>query len=240
VIVAILPARLQSERLPRKVLADIGGVPMFARTHARVVAAGFDRVIVATDAAEVAAVARARGIDVTMTPPARNGTERVAAAAAAMTLSPGTTVVNVQADEPLVDPGLLRAIAGAVTPRTPIATAAAPLAAEEAADPARVKVIVDAQARARQFSRQPIPRGGPYWVHVGVYAFEVGILAAVVALPPTEIEAGEKLEQLRWMQAGYAIAVVRAGHAGPSVDTPSDLERVRAIVAGLQHPPVTR
>lgn len=131
-----------------------------------------------------------------------------------------------------MDPALLRRVAAAVAPTTPIATAAAPLPAEEAADPARVKVVADARGRALYFSRAAIPSGGPFAVHVGVYAFEGGVLADVAALPRSSLEAAEGLEQLRWLDAGYAIALVRAGQAWPSVDTPSDLERVRAIVAG--------
>jgi 3-deoxy-manno-octulosonate cytidylyltransferase (CMP-KDO synthetase) len=144
-------------------------------------------------------------------------------------------IVNVQADEPFVDAAHVRAIAEGVAsagegPR--IATGSAPLDAAEAGNPARVKVVVDAGGRALYFSRAPIPSGGPFRVHVGIYAFGAEVLAALTGLPDSgpaaALEASERLEQLRWLAAGHPIRVVPLPVGGDSVDTPEDLLRARA------------
>lgn len=227
-VLAVIPARLASTRLPEKVLADIGGAPMVVRVWERVRRAeGIERVLVATDDRRVYDAVRAHGADVVMTGEHPSGTDRVAEAARN---SGALRVVNVQGDEPFVDPTDIARVAAAVTDATPIATAAAPLT-EGFEDPARVKVVCDDGGRALYFSRQPIPTGGPYRLHVGLYAFTAAALQAVAALPPAPLERAERLEQLRWLAAGYRIRVVSVP-AGPiSVDTAEDLARARARYA---------
>lgn len=224
-VLAVIPARLASSRLPEKVLADIGGAPMVVRVWERVRRAeGIDRVLVATDDRRIYNVVRDFGAEVVMTGEHPSGTDRVAEAARH---SGALRVVNVQGDEPFVDPTDIARVAASVSDATPIATAAAPLAGG-ADDPARVKVVCDDAGRALYFSRQPIPTGGPYRLHVGLYAFTAAALGAVATLPPSPLERAERLEQLRWLAAGFRVKVV-AVPAGPtSVDTPDDLARARA------------
>ena len=231
-IVAIIPARSASARLPGKVLADIGGAPMVVRVWERVFAArGVDAVYVATDDDAVAQAVLAHGGRVLRTGPASNGTLRVAAAAASLSPAP-TVVVNVQGDEPFVEPSLVTDLADAVVRGAAIATASAPLDAAEASKASRVKVVTDASGRALYFSRAPIPTRGPYRVHVGVYAFEARTLARVAALAPSPLEQAEQLEQLRWLEAGVPIQVLTVADAGLAVDTADDLQRARARWAG--------
>ncbi len=223
-VLAVIPARLGSTRLPGKALADLGGAPMVVRVWERVRRAeGIDRVLVATDDERIAAAVRSRGGEAVLTGECASGTDRVAEAARN---TGALRVVNVQGDEPFVEPADIARVAAAVTEATPIATAAAPLT-EGVEDPARVKVVCDDAGRALYFSRLPIPSGGPWRLHVGLYAFTAQVLAAVAALPPAPLERSERLEQLRWLAAGYRIRVVSVP-AGPlSVDTPDDLERAR-------------
>jgi 3-deoxy-manno-octulosonate cytidylyltransferase (CMP-KDO synthetase) len=223
-VLAVIPARMGSTRLPGKALADLGGAPMVVRVWERVRRAeGIDRVLVATDDDRIAAAVRARGGEAVMTGVCASGTDRVAEAARN---SGALRVVNVQGDEPFVEPTDIARVAAAVSEGTPIATAAAPLV-DGWDDPARVKVVCDDAGRALYFSRQPIPSGGPYRLHVGLYAFTAQALAAVAALPPGVLERTERLEQLRWLAAGYRIKVVAIPEGALSVDTPADLERAR-------------
>ncbi len=240
--IVILPARLASTRLPEKMLVDLGGVPVVVRTWQRV-AAVFEQVWVATEDDRIEAVVRAAGGRVVRTGPAPSGTHRVADAARRLAgegrLAPHAVVVNVQADEPFVDPGAVARVAAAVasmgTDGARIATGAAPLDAAHAHDPARVKVVTDARGHALYFSRAAIPSGGPFRVHVGIYAFGVETLAALAALPDTgpaaALEASERLEQLRWLASGYPICVVDLAEGGDSIDTPADLARARQRLA---------
>ncbi len=230
-VVAILPARMGSVRLVGKMLADLGGLPLVVRTWQRATAApGIDRVYVATDDARIADACRAVGADVVMTGECASGTDRVAAAAALLCLTDDDVVVNVQGDEPFADPHHVGAIAAAVNDRAPIATGAVPLAGDPA-EPARVKVVTDDHGRALYFSRQPIPTGGPFWLHLGIYAFRGAALRAVAALPPAPLESSERLEQLRWLAAGWSIQVVPLEGDPLSVDTAADLDRARARLA---------
>lgn len=223
-VLAVIPARMGSTRLPGKALADLGGAPMVVRVWERVRRAeGIDRVLVATDDDRIAAAVRARGGEAVMTGVCASGTDRVAEAARN---SGALRVVNVQGDEPFVEPTDIARVAAAVSEGTPIATAAAPLV-DGWDDPARVKVVCDDAGRALYFSRQPIPSGGAYRLHVGLYAFTAQALAAVAALPPGVLERAERLEQLRWLAAGYRIKVVAIPEGALSVDTPADLERAR-------------
>lgn len=227
-VLAVIPARFASTRLPGKALADLAGTPMVVRVWERVRRAeGIDKVLVATDDARIAEVVRARGGEVVMTGPCVSGTDRVAEAARNRG---ARVVVNVQGDEPFVDPTDITRVAAAVSDGTPIATAAAPLV-EGVEDPARVKVVCDDAGRALYFSRQPIPHGGPWRLHIGLYAFTGAVLEGLAGLPPSPLEKAERLEQLRWLEAGYRIRVVSVPQVSLSVDTPEDLALARARLA---------
>ncbi len=235
----ILPARLASTRLSEKMLADLGGVPLVVRTWQRV-ASRFEHIWVATDDARIEGVVRDAGGKVVRTGAAPSGTHRVAEAArwlrAAGHLPGDGVVVNVQADEPFVDPEAVARVARAVAPAgtggARIATGAAPLEVPLAAETARVKVVTDARGHALYFSRAAIPSGGPFRVHVGIYAFGVETLSALADLPEdgpaAALEASERLEQLRWLASGHAIRVVDLERGGDSIDTAEDLARARA------------
>lgn len=227
-----IPARRGSTRLADKMLADLCGAPVIVRTWQRVREAGFERVFVVTDDADIAACVREAGGDAVMTGEAPNGTARVAQALAG---TDAQVVLNVQGDEPLVAAETLHRVASAmledVGQSVAISTGFAPLDPAEAERPERVKVVVDEVGRALYFSRSPVPHGGPFRVHVGIYAFRPAVLRRVVALPPSPLEQSERLEQLRWLAHGYAIHVVAVEAPAPSVDTQADLDRVRAIFA---------
>lgn len=213
-------------------LADVAGQPLIVRTWRRVREAGFTRIFVATDDPVIAAVVTAAGASVRLTGSHPNGTTRIAAALEGM---PADVVLNVQGDEPLVPIETLHAIAAALLDPEgaafSIATGAAPLTDREAQRPERVKVVVGKRGRALAFSRVAIPVGGPYLLHVGVYAFRPETLQSVVRLPASMSEGAERLEQLRWLEAGEPIRVVEVAAVAPAVDTAVDLEHVRAIFA---------
>jgi 3-deoxy-manno-octulosonate cytidylyltransferase (CMP-KDO synthetase) len=247
--IVIVPARMASTRLPRKPLADIGGVPMVVRVARNAAASGAARVVVAADDDEILAACSTHGVDSILTSKAHeSGTDRLAETARLLALDPHTIVVNVQADEPLLPPAVMREVAQLLHSRTDceIATAAHPIVdASEFFSPDVVKVVVDAEARALMFSRAPIPwsrdafaatraklpTGLPAWRHVGLYAYRAGFLARFPTLPRTAIEEHEKLEQLRALTQGVGIAVLQLVSAlPPGVDTPDDLQRVRAMI----------
>lgn len=250
--VAIIPARLRSTRLPGKPLADIGGLPMVVRVAQRATASGARRVVIATDAPEVMAAAAAHAIEAVLTRADHpSGTDRLAEAAALLDLADSDRVVNVQGDEPLIEPAVIAAVdrALAADPSCAIATAAHPI--ETIADylsPHVVKVVTDVRGRALYFSRAPIPferdapppadtlsatlRAAPVLRHVGLYAYRVGFLRSYPELPRSPLESIESLEQLRALWHGLPIAVLTLDQApAAGVDTPADLERVRALVA---------
>jgi len=189
-----------------------------------------DRVVVATDDEAIRhAVAHAGG-EVVMTGRCATGTDRVAEAARHYHAD---VVVNVQGDEPFVEPEVVDTVATAVDC---IQTLCAPLEAD-AEDPSRVKVVHDVTGRALYFSRLPIPRGGPWQVHLGLYAFPRDLLETISRLAPSPLERAESLEQLRWLEAGLPVRVVPVTSRSFSVDTPADLERARARWAD-EHPEV--
>ncbi|MFO1199576.1 MAG: 3-deoxy-manno-octulosonate cytidylyltransferase [Burkholderiaceae bacterium] len=256
--VALIPARLASTRLPDKPLADIGGVPMIVRVARRAAESGARRVVVATDAGSIAHAARAHGVEALMTRADHpSGTDRLTEAADALGLPDACIVVNVQGDEPLIPPALVADVARALeaSPECAIATAAHPVeTVDEYLNPNFVKVVTDARGRAAYFSRAPIPfdrdamKGFPATLpgalspelaanpplrHIGLYAYRVSFLRAFPGLARSPLEAIESLEQLRALWHGFQIAVMRVEHAPPGgVDTPEDLARVRALVAG--------
>jgi 3-deoxy-manno-octulosonate cytidylyltransferase (CMP-KDO synthetase) len=246
--VAVVPARYASTRLPGKPLADIAGKPMVVRVAERARASGAAQVWVATDHGEVAQVAREHGLEVCLTSPdCASGTDRLAEVAERLGWPDDTVVVNVQGDEPLIDPELIRATATLLheRPNAAMATVCHPLRdLAEVMNPNLVKVVLDQDGHALYFSRAAIPWARDAWAgaerelpaelpvyrHVGLYAYRVGFLKAYPGLARPAIEAFESLEQLRALYHGYRIAVLTIDRAmPPGVDTPEDLELVREL-----------
>lgn len=242
--IVIIPARLASTRLPNKPLADLGGKPMVVRVAERASASGAARVIVATDHLDIAAACAAHGVEAFMTRSDHpSGTDRIAEVARALELAPDAVVVNLQGDEPLIDPALLSACAARVAGGVPMATCAHPLAdAAECFNPNVVKVVLDKFERALYFSRATIPwhrdafaqskdslpPGYAPLRHIGLYAYTNEFLQTYPGLQAAPLEEVEALEQLRALWHGYPIAVhVTATAPAAGVDTPDDLERVR-------------
>jgi 3-deoxy-manno-octulosonate cytidylyltransferase (CMP-KDO synthetase) len=246
----LIPARLQSTRLPRKPLADIGGLPMVVRVARRAAIAGAQRVVVAADDEAITQVCTAHGVQALLTRADHpSGSDRLAEACEQLGLDGDDVVVNVQGDEPLIDPALIDAVAALLIERADcsMATAAHPITdVADIANPHVVKVVLDAHRRALYFSRAAIPWWRDGWAsaldklpdpaplrHIGLYAYRAGFLRRFPLLPPAPMESTESLEQLRALWHGHAIAVhVAAGAPAPGVDTAADLERVRAIVQG--------
>ncbi len=248
----LIPARLASTRLPDKPLADIGGLPMVVRVAQRALASGASRVVVAADDARIVDACTRHGIDALLTRTDHpSGSDRLAEACTQLALPDDAIVVNVQGDEPLIDPALIDAVAAelAAQPETAMSTAAHPIdSAADFGNPNVVKVVLDARGHALYFSRAPIPwwrdgrapNDGPAVPtsptplrHIGIYGYRVGFIRGFPTLPPAPIESTEALEQLRALWHGFRIAVhVSARSPGPGVDTPEDLARVRALFVG--------
>jgi len=234
-LAALIPARYSAQRLPGKPLADIGGVPMVVRVAERASRAqGIDQVAVATDDARIVAAVQAAGFRALMTDPAcRNGTERIAQAARDL---PADGYLNVQGDEPLVDPRAIALVAGLLRQGAQMATLARPLEPGEESLPQVVKAVIDARGRALYFSRSliPYPRApgalDPL-AHVGIYGFAAETLQQFARLPETALERAEGLEQLRALFHGIPIDVAVGRFPSIAVDTPEDLERVRRLFA---------
>ncbi|QOL49576.1 3-deoxy-manno-octulosonate cytidylyltransferase [Massilia litorea] len=240
----IIPARLASTRLPNKPLADLGGKPMVVRVAERARASGASRIVVATDHADILAACAAHGVEARMTRSDHpSGTDRIAEVALALGLADDEVVVNLQGDEPLIDPALLAACAGRISAGVPMATCAHPLSdVAEVFNPNVVKVVLDKAGRALYFSRATIPwhrdafaatrdvlpAGYAPLRHIGLYAYSNAFLQAYPGLEPAPLEQIEALEQLRVLWHGYPIAVHVTDSAPPAgVDTPEDLARVR-------------
>jgi 3-deoxy-manno-octulosonate cytidylyltransferase (CMP-KDO synthetase) len=237
--VGVIPARWGSTRFPGKSLHPICGRPLVVWVAEAVRrAAGLDEVMGATDVARIAAAVRDTGVSVVMThPDLPSGTDRVAAAAQP---EDDDIIVNIQGDEPLIDPGLIEALA--VRLRTDaayqMATAACPIrTSRELEARTVVKVVCDADGGALYFSRLPIPcrrDGEPdlqsdlYLRHVGIYAYRGAFLKRLVQEPPCALERTESLEQLRALYIGGRIAVLRTAHSGCGVDIPEDVGIVEA------------
>jgi 3-deoxy-manno-octulosonate cytidylyltransferase (CMP-KDO synthetase) len=233
-VLGVIPARLGAERLPGKPLRPLAGRPLivWVASNARNSRA-LDEVVVATDAPEVVRAAEAAGVRAVLTREAHaSGTSRVAEVVAREEFHGFDVVVNVQGDEPFLPAAAIRGAVAEVRGGADIGTAAAPLAAAAAAAPSVVKVVLREDGRALYFSRSVVPhardasRTVPYWQHLGVYAFRPAILARWMALPPTEAELAERLEQLRPLGHGLTIGVARLGEpALPGIDTEEDLAR---------------
>lgn len=219
-MLVVIPARMGSRRLPRKVLASIGGLPLVEHVRRRAcMAASAERVLVATDDPRVAEVVRSHGGEAVLTGPAPSGTHRVALAAADHT----GPVINVQADMPLLDPHHVDRVAYLLAAGAEVATLSAPWpldAPQE--DPALVKVLP-----GPDFQRAPAPGAR---LHVGIYGFGPGVLPRAASAPRSARALAEDLEQLAWLDAGLAIRVGEVDRAPPSVDTPEQLESVRRLV----------
>jgi 3-deoxy-manno-octulosonate cytidylyltransferase (CMP-KDO synthetase) len=233
----IIPARWGASRFPGKPLADLAGKPLITHVVARALRArGVDEVAVATDDPRIASAAGAAGARAVMTGEAATGTDRVAAAARALEPRPDV-VVNLQGDEPLIEPEAIEALVAAMVDRSvEMATLARPLEEGELERPHVVKVVSDLRGDALYFSRAPIPHrraGGASALaraHVGMYAFTRDCLERFAALPPGRLEAEESLEQLRALEHGLRIRVVDTRYRGFGVDVPEDLERARAVL----------
>ena len=244
----LIPARLASTRLPRKPLADIGGLPMVVRVAQRAALAGALRVVVAADEAEIVTACSAHGVEALLTRSDHaSGSARLAEACERLGLDGAQIVVNVQGDEPLIEPALIQRCAELLQERADCVMSTAAHAIDDAADlanPNVVKVVLDAAGRALYFSRAPLPwwrdrpagsnalPDPPPLRHVGLYAYRAGFLRRFPALAASPLERLEALEQLRVLWHGERIAVhVAAAAPGTGVDTPEDLARVRALFA---------
>ena len=244
----LIPARLASTRLPGKPLADIGGLPMIVRVARRAAQSAARSVTVAADDETIVAACAAHGIAAVLTGAHHpSGSDRLAEAARLLDLPGSAIVVNVQGDEPMIDPALIDACAALLERRSDcvMSTAAHPIAsAADFANPNIVKVVLDAGGAALYFSRAPVPwprdRGGafdpasaePPLRHVGLYAYRAGFLQRFRSLPPSPLESIEQLEQLRVLWHGERIAVhVSHGAPGIGIDTPADLEAARSLFA---------
>jgi 3-deoxy-manno-octulosonate cytidylyltransferase (CMP-KDO synthetase) len=250
----LIPARMASSRLPNKPLADIAGLPMVVRVAQQAMRSKARQVVVAADDDRIVAACQAHGVQALLTRQDHvSGSDRLAEACQLLGLRDEDVVVNVQGDEPLMEPSLIDQVVQLLIerPEASMSTAAHPI--NQLADfcnPNVVKVVTDARQMALYFSRAPIPwwRDGqsaadpsdahftglpspPPLRHLGIYAYRAGFLAQFPQLPPAPIEQLESLEQLRALWHGHRIAVHTTEHApGPGVDTPEDLERVRALL----------
>lgn len=231
----LIPARLDSTRLPRKPLADLAGRALILRVVDCALGAGAASVHVATDSDAVARMVRSGGGEVVMTRPDHaSGTDRLAEAVRKLELADDDIVVNLQGDEPEMPGACLRQVADLLAASAParMATLWRPLEDERQwRDPNVVKLVVDEAGRALYFSRSPIPHvrsggwpGPAARAHVGLYAYRAGSLASWQRLPESELERFESLEQLRALAAGWSIACERACEPVPAgIDTPQDL-----------------
>jgi len=243
----IVPARLASTRLPFKPLADIHGLPMVVRVAQRAALSNASQVVVAADSIEIVQACQAHGVRAMLTQVDHpSGSDRLAEASALLGLGPNDVVVNVQGDEPLIDPELINQVSELLVQRPAASMSTAAHEIHELAEftnPNVVKVVIDQAQLALYFSRAPIP----WWRdgfakgiqslpqpaplrHIGIYAYRVGFLQSFPTLQAAPIETGEALEQLRALWHGHKIAVhITPDVPGPGVDTPEDLERVRAL-----------
>lgn len=240
-VIAVIPARYASTRFPGKPLADIHGKPMIQWVYERVrLARGIDRVVVATDDDRIAQAVQSFGGQVEMTSAdLQSGTDRVAAVADQI---PARIYVNVQGDEPMIDPQVIeRSLALVSSGRFGMGTAMTRLIDEhELQDPSVVKVIADRNDRAIYFSRFPIPYSrGPRpqaasefvsMRHVGIYVYDQATLMRFRSLPPAPLEQAEVLEQLRALADGIPIGITEVNFVSIGVDTPDDLEKVRRLL----------
>jgi 3-deoxy-manno-octulosonate cytidylyltransferase (CMP-KDO synthetase) len=247
-VIAVIPARYASTRLPGKPLVDLCGKPMILHVMERArLAARVGRVLVATDDERIASVVRAGGGEAVLTPPAcRTGSDRVAHVA--RNLPGAEIIVNVQGDEPLLAPEMIDEAVRplAEDPGVVVATLAKRITdGRDVTNPAVVKVTIDSRGYALYFSRSPIPHvrgdGDPgmwharaaYYKHIGLYVYRREALLAFSTLPESPLERAEQLEQLRLLEHGYRIKVAETAHDSTPVDTPDDVGKVRGMMKDL-------
>jgi len=239
-VLAVIPSRLQSTRLPEKPLVDIAGKPMIQWVYERASQARhIERLVVATDSDRIADAVRAFGGDVVLTSPDhQSGTDRLVEVA--MALPDFDVVLNIQGDEPLVDPAMLDALISSflTSDRAPMGTLARRTTSEaEILASSTVKVAIGADGCALYFSRAPIPYNRDdvtdvdYFIHVGVYVYDRAFLLSYPTLGSSRLERAERLEQLRALEHGHAISVFETSATSIGVDTPDDLDRVRRLLA---------
>ncbi len=234
--VVIVPARLASTRLPQKPLVDIGGKPMLLRVLQQASQSGAQQVIAAVEDDILFNTVTAAGYQAVRTGDCSSGSERVAAAAAQLKLPEDRIVVNVQGDEPFMEPEVIRGTAQLLSQRLDCGTATAMRSAHagEYESTAAVKVVYDADGTARYFSRAPIPHfrtpavKGDARIHLGIYAYRMAALQHLTQQSPAPLEQAEQLEQLRILWHGGKIAIWMTESKSFGIDTPEDLERARA------------
>ncbi len=246
-IVTIIPTRYGSTRFPGKPLALIAGRPMVEHVYRGASACRqISEVIAATDDERIRSCVEGFGGRAVMTRGDHaSGTDRIAEAAERMGLDDSDVVVNVQGDQPLVDPGVLANMVDLLIgdPSLPMSTLMVRIRRpEEIADPNHVKVVTDTRGFALYFSRHPVPfcrdgdSRGIHYKHLGLYAYRASFLRTFAGLPEGRLEKAEKLEQLRALENGYPIRVVETELDSPEVDTPEDVARVESLLARTQPP----
>lgn len=246
---AVIPARYASSRLPGKPLLDIAGKPMVIWVAEQAAKSGAEQVVIATDHVAIFDAAAKYGYQAVMTRENHtSGTDRIAEVAQQMQWPDGAIVINVQGDEPLIDPGLIGEVARnlAQNPEAAVATACHPVHdAKTRLNPNVVKVVMDVNGHALYFSRAAIPYardtsvvdsmpslGTSFYRHIGIYAYRTEFLKVYASLSPAPLEKIESLEQLRVLWHGYTISVAISGNAPASgVDTQEDLDQVRSILS---------
>ena len=234
-VLAVIPARLASTRLPRKMLREVAGEPLIFRVYNAVRACTLlDEVLVATDSDEIAQICRERGCNVQMTSSShRSGTERVHEVS---NLVPADVYINVQGDEPLTRPEHLLALIELMSdPKIDVGTLETAAKATDVNNPNVVKVVTDANGKALYFSRAAIPNdrdgtGTAYFKHLGFYAYRKPALDRFTALPESSLERAEKLEQLRFLENGIPIHLQETPFDTIGIDTEEDLKRVERII----------
>jgi 3-deoxy-manno-octulosonate cytidylyltransferase (CMP-KDO synthetase) len=232
--VGVIPARFLSQRLPRKVLLTIADKPMIYWVYRRACQAGLDDVYIATDHPEIMrAVAEFDGKAMFTRSEHQSGTARVAEVAGQVDAQ---FFVNIQGDEPMISPDVIRAVADLIASgKAPVASAMVAMTDPEGyRNPAVVKVVCDGSGKALYFSRSPIPfhrdsGAGRYYKHLGIYGYSREFLLGLPSLPSSRLEDAEKLEQLRFLENGFSIQMVEVQHDSVGVDTAEDLERVREM-----------
>ncbi len=234
----IIPARLASTRFPQKVLADIDGVPMVVRTANRV--KHLDRVVIATDDEKIILTCKAHGIEAMLTSTThKSGTDRINECAQILELDNDELIINVQADEPFIEPEVVKALTDRLKSLQNkkedfiMGSCYNAINAETAQDPNLVKVVLNSEHNAIYFSRSPIPYNqsgtATYFGHIGIYGFSKKSLQEFCSLDDAPIEDVEKLEQLRAIYHGKKISMVKVASTGFGIDTPEDLARAKKI-----------
>lgn len=237
-IVAVIPARLASTRLPRKMLREINGRPLAVWVYKAVRSSTLlDDVIIATDSEEILAACKKHSCQACMTSDKhRSGTERVHEISQSV---PADVYINVQGDEPMIRAAHIEALSGLMTnPDIPVGTLKTPVSSDDISNPNAVKVVADINQRALYFSRSTIPHDRDashpkYFKHLGIYAYRKPFLDKFVTLPESSLERAERLEQLRFLENGIPIYVAETAYDSIGVDTEEDFQRVMKLLASV-------